>query len=158
LLLPEVRGDDTHPEMGEETSASQRIRHQQSVRFATLEAEVPTTTQLLYSPRCMPIKSALKHSSSSSSAASGSTDSGFAGSAFADNEGELFFYDSKLSLCCLFVIEYKLVRLGTFREYQPIWVNYARWIFIARSHFYSLFGSCQGRSKVTIKKKDIYIK
>lgn len=36
----------------------------------------------------MPIKSALKHSSSSSSAASGSTDSGFAGSAFADNEGE----------------------------------------------------------------------
>jgi hypothetical protein len=85
--------------MGEEMSASQRIRHQQSVRFATLEiaAEVPTshppppTQQLLYSPRCVPIKSALKHSSSSSSAASGSTDSGFAGSAFADNEGELSF-------------------------------------------------------------------
>ena len=76
--------------MGESASHNQRIRHQQSVRFATLESAAESTTQqpLLYSPRCVPIKSALKHSSSSSSAASGSTDSGFAGSAFADNEGE----------------------------------------------------------------------
>lgn len=77
------------------------MRRQQSVRFAVFEDTLTTTTpttattsrlpspssQPLYSPRCVAIKSALKHSSSSS-AASGSTDSGFAGSAFADNEGE----------------------------------------------------------------------
>ncbi|KAK4005794.1 hypothetical protein OUZ56_010918 [Daphnia magna] len=74
--------------MDENTNESQRMRHQ-SVRFAAGESSSTTSSsQLLYSPRCMPIKSALKHSSSSSSAASGSTDSGFAGSAFADNEGE----------------------------------------------------------------------
>ena len=75
--------------MGEEEDQQQQQRHQPSVRFA---ASNNVTTTPVYSPRSnvpMTIKSALKHSvSSTSSAASGSTDSGFSlGSFSADNEG-----------------------------------------------------------------------
>lgn len=90
--------------LSQERSTSERqerLKIGQSVRFAAFDetlspsstpASIPLSSTSSYpSPhRATAMKSALKHSVSSSSAASGSTDSGFAGSAFADNDGKLF--------------------------------------------------------------------
>lgn len=96
--------DDRHVNTDEGRDKQQeRLRMQQSVRFAAFETDVatPSAPPLLTSSSASgnrTIKSVLKHSVSSSSAASGSTDSGFAGSAFADNDGEPDSLISKLLL------------------------------------------------------------
>ena len=108
--MAELLSQDTN-----HTERQERLKIGQSVRFAafdetlspsTAPVSIPISSTSSYpSPhRATAIKSALKHSVSSSSAASGSTDSGFAGSAFADNDGKSSFSEISENLKnCMFL-------------------------------------------------------